>query len=238
MQRTKKSNLYLVASFVCFCLSGLFFALAHMPLSRPSPPTGLTASVHKAAPSVPTQKRPVYGHSLVRGGVWTVADVRSNPLFAKLGFNVNLTRGFRMAQDECVKTAYLKDGRVFWTHQCVLVHKGELVFTDGTYYIRARCGNLIALRPDGPTEMVEVTDTELPVGEVPSTVDGTLPTVPQGVVAPVPVGTVPQAGGPPIPFPPVLIPTVPLTRVPDGDTVFVTVLGAAVMIGSILGAIL
>jgi hypothetical protein len=176
-----------------------------------------------------TNYQPVYGHSIVPGGVWNVDAVRDNPIYKELGFNTDLTRSFTLTQDQCVRTAYLRDGNVYWTKNCVWVRKGELIFTDGTYYIRARCGNLISLNPEGPTEEITVTDTEIPVGliDVPQATE--IPDV-QGPIVPAPPAS-PESS---TPFPPITIPTVPIiiptgptTRVPDGDRFWpmATVLG-------------
>jgi hypothetical protein len=217
MTRNKKRILAYIGALVCLCFSGVaLWEAAHVQRPTipactnvvPAPPTHLTGTI---------KAMPVYGHSLVRGGVWTLEALRSNPLFTQLGFNTALGRSFVMAKDQCVRTAYLKDGKVGWTKNCVVVHKGELVYTDGIYFIRARCGNLIGMLPPdgGPGEVVDVTDTEIPVGTVDTVVDGNLPPIQGIVTAPpgTPVSTYPPVFG----VPPQFFPGPPPVHVPDGD---------------------
>lgn len=206
----------IIAAIIATSLVGGLLLRPHKSVERTvsfESRSGLTPAGLPRA-SVPTV--PVYGHSLQPGGIWSLAALKAEVEGFHLDFNPDLARTFFMAKDQCVRTAYLHNGKVFWTKQCVIVHKGELIYTDGTHYIRARCGNLIALDPQVPTEAVEVTDTEIPVGVATAEVPNNLPPI-QGIVAPPSGVTPPGVDLPPSMFPPVIIPGPPPVRVPDGD---------------------
>jgi hypothetical protein len=84
--------------------------------------------------------------------------------------------------------SYRVDGKgIYWTSKPVLIMAGEEVITDGTNFIRVRCGNMIAFGSQSPMEIEPATDTETIVETLPPlpapylmAILNATPTVPSG----------------------------------------------------------
>jgi hypothetical protein len=140
-------------------------------------------SVHTAAPPVkaaaistkPVETtRAVYGHSIVKGGIHSLGElldvIATDPLAAKhyKGFDVAKAHFIRLDHNIVAYVSYRVDGGgIYWTKEPKLIMAGEEVITDGTNYIRVRCGNEISYAQQAPVELDEPTDTETIVEYVP-----------------------------------------------------------------------
>lgn len=107
------------------------------------------------------ERRPVYRHSIVPGGVYSAGEVShaiaADPVVAAHYSHLSArdVTVERVAAERRVYMSYRKGDRVYWTRQPVRLPAGELVLTDGTASIRARCGNCISETPMGPTSSDE-----------------------------------------------------------------------------------
>lgn len=95
------------------------------------------------------KRRPVYKHSVVRGGVYSAVETQT--VAAKDDVVREHYRGIRMDRLKVVHAeraqarfmSYRRGNKVFWTSRRVSVPAGEALLTDGYAFIRARCGNRI-----------------------------------------------------------------------------------------------
>jgi hypothetical protein len=153
-----------------------FVWLAPQPsaIAAPHVPSGVT-SVSQVE-DAPALSRPNYRYSLVPYGVQfpdrfqeVVAGDQDLAEHFK-DFDFSRARFTVLDKDTCAYVSFRKDNKIRWTAQCVMLHKGELVLTDGRTLIRARCGNRISYIPQAPVDPIPVDDldrTELPPSDHP-----------------------------------------------------------------------
>jgi len=124
-------------------------------------------------------------------------------------------------KDACAYVSFRKAGKIRWTQRCVMLHRGELILTDGFIMIRALCGNQVSYRPQAPSAPVDISGLG-PASPIPN------PDALPGEIAPEaaaqppgggqqPVGGLPVAPSPGTP--PVIAggpPTVPIVIPPHG----------------------
>ena len=138
-------------------------------LSRISP-FEITGTV--TPPPPPTKSggvRRIYGHSLVAGGIHSVdelmAAIKRDRQLAEHYKNFDLSKAHIVMMDHDV-TAYvsyrLAQG-IYWQARPSIIAKGEQVITDGTNFIRARCGNRISYAQGFPTSPSEPEDLDIVV---------------------------------------------------------------------------
>ena len=190
--------------------------------------------------------RPVYPFSVVPGGVYDSQELTDSynrdPVVRKHYRNIRVEGVWtaRTQRPILAYVSYRKGNTVRWTKHKVRIPRGELVLTDGTNVIRARCGNRIRQLPppldsttkvqDDPPEIVFDTPTP-PVVELPAS---SLPALVK--VIPVPPLAAPPESPTFVPLVPVEPPTVPrtpppLSPVPEPGTIVLFASGLA-MIGS------
>jgi hypothetical protein len=154
-----------------------FVWLAPQPVASAAPQITTVAQVEEA----PSPKRPNYRYSVVPYGVQfpeqlqtalpgdqELADHFKDFDFSKARFTV-------LDKDTCAYVSLRKNNKIRWTAQCVMLHKGELILTDGRILIRARCGNRISYIPQAPIDPVPVDDldrTDLPPTDYPHIASG------------------------------------------------------------------
>jgi hypothetical protein len=108
-----------------------------------------SASLHHA-------QRPIYAHSVIRGGVYDAAELtqalgRDKVAAAHYkGFRTAAAKLDRMTSRSPVYLSYRVDKKVYWTRKPVPLPEGEPVLTDGEHMARARCGNRIEFQPQEP----------------------------------------------------------------------------------------
>jgi hypothetical protein len=123
------------------------------------------ARLHPATPALNFRAaRPVYPYSIIPGGVRSGKEVEESivkdPVVAKHYAGVNPTGLMpqRLKTDMDVYSSYRIGNNVYWTNHTIRLKAGELVLSDGVHFIRARCGNRLALarpEPPGPVSPVE-----------------------------------------------------------------------------------
>jgi hypothetical protein len=172
--------------------------------------------------------RPVYRHSVIAGGAYSVAEVerarRTDPVVDAHYAVFNSTElQMTEATSRAVYVSYRVGSHIYWTRNRVQLTAGEALITDGEHVARARCGNRVANTPQQPVGVEDPPAGDLDlVGLLvssyvppdtdlrrPSAFVGDLfPRAPFGQTAPpVPLGQIPQSGsatpgGPSPRFPP------------------------------------
>src|SRR5450631_3627267 len=100
--------------------------------------------------------RTVYPYSVVPGGILSEAELEasmaSDEVVARhyrgiLAARLHLTR---LNAPVNVYASYRSANSVSWTSHTIRVPKGELILSDGTNLIRARCGNRLVFTPPQP----------------------------------------------------------------------------------------
>lgn len=241
-----KRTLSIVAILAVFALGWAsvpvarrIWRVSHTDLNRAFPPPPLD---FRAA-------RPVYPFSLVPGGVYDSTELstsaNADPVVRRHYRDVRI-EGLWTARTSRPMLAYVsfrKGDSVGWTKKKVKIPKGELVLTDGTNLIRARCGNRIRQLPppldntttvlEDPPEMVFETPAP-PIIEIPESPRPQLVEVASKVPLP-PVG--PGPSGPPIV--PVVLPPYhpgnpgqPLAPVPEPGTIMLMLTGMGMLGGA------
>lgn len=115
--------------------------------------------------------QPVYHYSVIPGGARSRAELerelRRDPLVAShySGFRAALAHMVRTPAPRHVYVSYRLGDRIYWTRKTVMLFAGETLLTDGTYYVRTRCGNRISETPRSPHSPSEpaVEDLDRPV---------------------------------------------------------------------------
>ena len=105
--------------------------------------------------------RSVYPFSVVRGGVYSEAEVakalETDPIVAAHYSDVNIQRlhAIRLARARLGYVSYRVGDKIFWSRKQTELDPGEVVLTDGRLKIRARGGNLISDKPRSPVRVDE-----------------------------------------------------------------------------------
>jgi len=113
--------------------------------------------------------RGVYGHSLVAGGIHSIdelmAVVAKDPRLAEHYKSFDLSRAHIVTLDHNVVAyvSYRLAKGIYWEARPSIIAKGEQVITDGTNFIRVRCGNRISYAPGFPRQPVEPEDMDIVV---------------------------------------------------------------------------
>jgi hypothetical protein len=234
----------LVTSSACLLVLMLGFGLLHRPphfaasqtnsraTGQISPasrgaPAGKLLSVSSASRLVDAP-RAVYGHSIVKGGIHSLGQllevIATDPLAAQhyKGFDITRARFIRLDHNLMAYVSYRVDGKgIYWTSKPELIMAGEEVITDGTNFIRARCGNMISYAPQSPAEIDSPTDTNTIVETFTPFADTPLATNEDAPPSGAPAGT-PPSGNPPANccsgpgfFPPPIFSTPPTPYTPS-----------------------
>jgi len=94
--------------------------------------------------------RVVYPYSVIPGGVQSTRELTSavmnDPVVSEhyADFDVANAQLVRLTHDETAHVSYRMNNVVYWTQRTYLLHKGELLLTDGKHQARTRCGNRVA----------------------------------------------------------------------------------------------
>jgi len=105
--------------------------------------------------------RPNYPYSVVRGGVYSPAELRSAVQNDSLvrehysGFNVKAARLVTLDEDRFQYVSYRQNNKIFWTNRRIRIPKGEVLLTDGSSCARTRCGNRLSATLQGPVKAHE-----------------------------------------------------------------------------------
>jgi hypothetical protein len=171
-KRNKKGNQ--AAWVLCAVLGAATFVLLayHSRLAGLVHPFRLESSLRvqsplrqmMGCPSNPGEispNRPVYPYSIIAGGAGTAEELRaavcSDPLVARhyRDFNLSMVHTVRLQTDESAYVSYRIGDKIFWTRHKLILHRGEVLLTDGVNYARTRCGNRVSQAPIPKTSALE-----------------------------------------------------------------------------------
>lgn len=130
---------------------GLYWLAGRIPFQKAPERTGVLPA-HDA----PHQQRPVYPYSVIRGGVYSQAELRaalqSDPIAARhyVGFFQGGVHPTVLSQALLRYVSFRKNEQIYWTRKPVTLRAGETLLTDGNRFARARCGNQISETPRLP----------------------------------------------------------------------------------------
>lgn len=111
-------------------------------------------------PNLPGQ-RSLYPYSVIAGGVVSAAEltkaIANDPVVAQhySGFSAVGAHVVNLRQKSSFYVSYRIGEDVFWTKRVIILHKGELLLSDGRYSARARCGNRLSETPQLPVSQQE-----------------------------------------------------------------------------------
>jgi hypothetical protein len=130
-----------------------------------------TAAVRPAA--IRASSRPVYPHSVIRGGAYSPAELvsalRTDPVVAAhyADFDRAQVRMTRAPASAAVYVSYRQGNRVYWTKRKLHLKAEEPLLSDGIHEARARCGNRISLTPQEPTRADEPEEPDFDIPDTP-----------------------------------------------------------------------
>lgn len=147
-------------------------------------------------PFVEASLRPKYPYSVIPGGVYSAAElqqaIKKDPSLAShyAGFNIKNSKIVRLAEDHYGYVSYKLKNQIFWTRHRLKLPKGEVLLSDGSQYVRCRCGNRISDKAHAKVAPVEPIEAALSLppmtldnlrnfdfAEAPRTTDTPLPLV-------------------------------------------------------------
>lgn len=111
--------------------------------------------------------RPIYRHSVIRGGVYSPGELReallADPVAAKhyADFHSGAAEIVAAPQAQLLYASYRIDNRVYWTRRPLEIPAGEALISDGENLARARCGNRLSPKPQQPITRSEPSEAEL-----------------------------------------------------------------------------
>lgn len=94
-------------------------------------------------------RRVVYPYSVIPGGVQNTMELTSavmhDPVVAGhySDFDIARAKLVRLDHDEVVHVSYRMNNMIYWTKRTYLLHKGEMLVSDGKHQARTRCGNRV-----------------------------------------------------------------------------------------------
>jgi uncharacterized membrane protein YgcG len=128
--------------------------------------------------------RPLYPYSVIPGGVLSAPELKTavlhDPVVAAhyADFDVEKAHVVRLDADRAMFVSYRLNNRVFWTTRALVIHKGELLISDGAHAARTRCGNRLSETPVGPVSPQQPPANVLVTPEAPVLFTGNYPTAP------------------------------------------------------------
>ena len=158
----RKANRQRILAYTAMLLLGVGFgsALGFVAWNRTdtharNEPLAITGDAGSASqtttdPDPTSAGRPIYRHSIVPGGVYSVAEVidavKRDPVVAVHYQSVNLKalQVERLAAPRSMFVSYRVGDQIYWTKHRVQLKAGETVLTDGHTIIRGRCGNCVS----------------------------------------------------------------------------------------------
>jgi hypothetical protein len=165
--------------------------------------------------------RPVFAHSVIPGGAYTVAELRKAIARDRVVARAyealvwEALRPHRLLQPRRAYVSYRIGDEVFWTKRPVTIPAGETILSDGSRSLRTRCGNGMSSEPMAPVrddepspEALDAVVTDPPLLDDPIDVIGYA-----GAIGSEP----PSSTGASRSFDAPLIPLVPFDRVPLPD---------------------
>lgn len=105
--------------------------------------------------------QPVYPHSVVPGGIHNLKAlqevVRRDPVASQhySALRLKKMRFVTAPKARYAFVSYRLNNQVFWTSRRVHIPKGEVLMSDGSEWLRSRCGNRLSDTPRKPTSPSE-----------------------------------------------------------------------------------
>lgn len=164
-QGNKRSNPWRVVAFPIVTLLFCVVSVLHVVPNRYTKnAVELNRGAVRFTPQIPPGMRPVYPFSVIPGGAYSAAELRT-----KLSADAVAARHyqkFQLAQVSSIETqaaslvyvSYRKGGLIYWTRKPIRLARGEKLITDGVLYALARCGNRISTTPEHPVALLEPPD--------------------------------------------------------------------------------
>jgi hypothetical protein len=99
--------------------------------------------------------RTVFPYSVIPGGVRDSRELTAaikDPVVARhySDFRLARARSIRLDRPRAMYVSYRLDGRVYWTHNPMMIPAGEALISDGENLARERCGNRLSPVPKSP----------------------------------------------------------------------------------------
>ncbi len=151
--------------FWTIALLGSLSAFALHQLSRPNKfqhDFQTVASVSQPSISAVSRSlRPNYPYSVVPGGVYSPAELRTAAQKDESvqshysDFDLRNAHLIANSNDRFQYVSFRMNGKIFWTHRKILIPKDEVLLTDGKNFCRTRCGNRLSDAPHRETTAME-----------------------------------------------------------------------------------
>ena len=108
--------------------------------------------------------RPNFPYSVIAGGAYSngelsYATTQDSVVHAHYAdFKTKQAKLVQLTDDSYQYASYRVKNQVYWTKKKLRIPKGELLWSDGNSYARARCGNRLSSEAKTPTRPQEPTD--------------------------------------------------------------------------------
>ncbi len=164
--RQPRIRLWIAAAIAA---GGIFGDLSPVPHLHQS--VGQT-NLAKAVPAiVPVSRRPVFRHSVIPGGAYTVEEVAgavARDPAVREHYSVFHSSRLRFLHASAPRSAYVSyrvANAIYWTRKPLPLPAGELLISDGAHMARARCGNRLSDTPQQPVSEAEPSAEDLDVAD-------------------------------------------------------------------------
>jgi hypothetical protein len=153
----------------------LIFAACQRSAQNSNATLATVARTAASAPEATEKKRPVYPYSIVEGGTYTLFEWTQAKQQDKVvenhykHINPDTLKPLRLNADTSAYVSYRVGKLIFWTSRKINLKRGELVLSDGTNWVRGRCGNLISETPMFPTLTPAAKEPKPSVMDTPAT---------------------------------------------------------------------
>jgi hypothetical protein len=151
-----------LAVYVLCAMAGAFALHSVVKhVQHPGSLTGHTIPAKDGPSAVIRSLRPVYPYSVIAGGIYSqqeLAAANSKDAVVRAhysDFNVKQAKLVQLTDDRYQYASYRVKDQVYWTKKKLRIPKGELLWSDGNSYARARCGNRLSDQPHDPTAASE-----------------------------------------------------------------------------------
>jgi hypothetical protein len=100
--------------------------------------------------------RPNYPYSVIAGGIFSQREISyardRDPVVRAhyADFKVKQAKLVQLTEDRYQYASYRIKNQIYWTRKKLRIPKGELLWSDGSSYARARCGNRLSSDPVQP----------------------------------------------------------------------------------------
>ncbi len=145
-------RILIYSTFGSLCLAIFIFAwsphVTRVPMHKSNPIAKSSAAV------IPRME---YAYAVVRSGLYNAQEARlaivTDPVVRTHYHDINIAALRPIASDgKPMYVSYRKNNQIYWTSKKVRVPQDETLLSDGTHFVRSRCGNRLSETPQQPTE--------------------------------------------------------------------------------------